>query len=381
MKKKLNVILLGLVSFLNDMSSEIIAPVLPLLITSMGGSGVIVGLVGGLREAVASLLKTVSGFWSDKVKKRKVFVFSGYLTSSVFKLVLVFVTSWQQLLAVVGLERVGKGMRDAPRDAIISESMPKKKGKAFGLHRAFDTSGAILGSILAFLLFWYLGLSFKTIILIAALLAFLSLIPIKFVKEQKFEKNKSFKFNFRQLSLKLKLFFVIAGIFALANFSYMFFVLKAKSAFTGKLAIGIPLLLYVLYNMFYAGFSIPLGVLADKIGKRKVIIAGYLLFALVCLGFAFFNSLWMYILLFALYGLVYAITDANQRAIVSDLSEEKVRATSLGIYHTIIGLMALPSSLIAGWLWNINTVYTFLFASCLSLSASVLFFTLRKRFV
>ncbi len=381
MKKKLNVILLGLVSFLNDMSSEIIAPVLPLLITSMGGSGVIVGLVGGLREAVASLLKTVSGFWSDKVKKRKVFVFSGYLTSSVFKLVLAFVTSWQQLLAVVGLERVGKGMRDAPRDAIISESMPKKKGKAFGLHRAFDTSGAILGSILAFLLFWYLGLSFKTIILIAALLAFLSLIPIKFVKEQKFEKNKSFKFNFRQLSLKLKLFFVIAGIFALANFSYMFFVLKAKSAFTGKLAIGIPLLLYVLYNMFYAGFSIPLGVLADKIGKRKVIIAGYLLFALVCLGFAFFNSLWMYILLFALYGLVYAITDANQRAIVSDLSEEKVRATSLGIYHTIIGLMALPSSLIAGWLWNINTVYTFLFASCLSLSASVLFFTLRKRFV
>lgn len=381
MKKRLNIILLGLVSFLNDMSSEIIAPILPLLLTSFGGSGVVIGLVGGLRDAVASLLKTGSGYLSDKIKKRKVFVFSGYLTSAIFKLVLALTTTWQQVLAVIGFERVGKGLRDAPRDAIISESMPKRKGKAFGLHRMFDSSGAIIGSIIAFILFWFLGLDFKLIILTAATISFLSLVPLKFVKETvNRKKSMGLKFGLKSLTLKLKLFLVIAGVFSLANFSYMFFILKAKDIMSNKLAVAVPLLLYILYNIFYAGFSVPMGILADKFGKRKLIIIGYSLFSVITLGFALFKSIVVYIILFACYGLVYAITDANQRAYVSDLSVKKFRATSLGIYHTVIGLLALPSGLVAGLLWQFNPGYTFLLSSGLSLIAVLMFLFLKKHF-
>ena len=148
----INIILLGIVSFLNDASSEMIMPILPLFITSLGGTALIIGLVGGIRDSISSLLKVVFGYWSDKTGKRKIFVFSGYLTSALFKLLLSFSTIWHHVLIFSGLERVGKGIRTAPRDAIIADSMPKKRGKGFGIHRSLDTAGAILGSVIAFLL-------------------------------------------------------------------------------------------------------------------------------------------------------------------------------------------------------------------------------------
>lgn len=378
----INIILLGIISLLNDMSSEMITPLLPMFLTALGGTGIIIGLVGGLRDSIASLLKVAGGYYSDKFGKRKIFIFSGYFTSSIFKLFLAFSKTWKSVVTFASLERVGKGIRTASIDAIISDSMPKKRGEGFGIHRVFDTTGAILGSILVFILFWMLKLDFKTIILIAAVLAFIAIIPLYFVKEQKRKPLESltFKISLKNMSKKLKLFILVAAIFALADFSYMFFILKAQSLFTGEKAIGITLLLYILFNVVYALFAVPFGILSDKIGRRKVVVSGYLLFGLTTLGFVFFSSLYSLIILFILYGIVYAMTKGNERAIISDLSPKEIRATALGTFHTIIGLITLPASLIAGVLWEINPSFTFIYGSILSLVSAILYFSLRKYF-
>ena len=174
-----NILLLGIVSFLNDLSSEMIRPILPMFITALGGTGLAVGAIGGLMDSISSVLKVFCGFWSDRTGRRKPFVFAGYLLSSVFKLFLALSTIWQHVLIFAGLERVGKGLRTAPRDAILADSMPKEKGRGFGLHRALDTSGAVAGTVAVLLLFWFFGFDFKSIILLAATIGFLlSLIHI-----------------------------------------------------------------------------------------------------------------------------------------------------------------------------------------------------------
>ena len=371
----LNILLLGIISFLNDLSSEIIMPILPMFIASLGGTGIAIGLIGGLRDSVTSLLKVFSGYISDKTGERKILVFTGYLSSSIFKVLLALSQTWRHILVLIGFERIGKGLRDAPRDAIIAESMPHAKGKAFGVHRAFDTTGAILGSILAFILFWFLELRFRTIILISATIAFTSLIPLNFVKETKVKpKDTTLRLSLLGLPQKLKLFLAISALFSFANISYMFFILKAQHTFGGKQAIGIPILLYILFNIFYAGFSIPFGKLSDKIGRKKVLLFGYVLFAVTSLGFAFLNFIPAYILLFATYGIVHAIIDANQRAFVSDLSVAGAQGTSIGAYHTITGLVALPASIIAGMLWEFLPEATFLYSAFASTVAALLLF-------
>ncbi len=377
-----NILLLGIVSFLNDLSSEMIMPILPMFIAALGGGGLIIGLIGGLRDSLSSILKVFAGYWSDKSGKRKIFVSSGYLISALFKLFLAFSKIWQHILVFVSLERIGKGLRTAPRDAIIADSIPpKERGKGFGVHRAMDSSGAVAGSIAVFLLFWFFGFNFKSIILVAAILAFLSLIPLYFVKEGKREpQDINLKIGLKNLPQPLKLFILVSGMFALANFSYMFFILRAQEFFTGKLSIGMPILLYILFNIFYAVFAVPFGRLSDKIGRKKVIVFGYLLFSLTSLGFAFFNSLTAFMVLFALYGMVYAIVDGNQRAYISDLASEELRATALGTFHTTIGLTALPASLIAGFLWQINPSIAFIYGAVISIISVVLFIVFKNYF-
>jgi len=373
--------LLGIVSFLNDMSSEIITPILPLFIASLGGAGIAVGLIGGIRESITSLLKVVSGYISDKTGKRKALVFSGYLSSSFFKLLLALSKTWRHVLVFIGLERIGKGLRDAPRDAIIAESMPTEKGRAFGFHRALDTSGAILGSILAFIFLSVMGLGFRTIILISAAIALTSLIPIILVKEKRAEKKDiSFRVTLFGLPNQLKTFLIISALFAMANFSYMFFILRAQNLFGASYSKGVPILLYILFNCFYAGLSVPFGRLSDKIGRKKVLLYGYYLFTVTALGFALFNSMPAYILLFAMYGAVNAIIDANERAFVSDLSKNHAKGTSLGAYHTIKGLIALPASAIAGILWQFAPEATFFYGATVSTAAAIAFLVSRKRF-
>ena len=391
-----NVLLLGVVSFLNDLSSEMIIPILPIFITALGGAVWIVGLIGGLQDSISSILKVLSGYWSDRLGRRKIFVSSGYLTSAGFKLLLSFSTIWQHILIFTSFERVGKGLRTAPRDAIIADSMPEARGKGFGIHRALDTSGAIAGSVLVLLLllfFWFdleqiayqIGF-YKSIIFIAAIIAFFSLVPLHFVKEGKREPQEiRLQVSLKKLPKQLKLFIAVATLFAVANFTYMFFILKAMDAFMPimpvKESIALAILLYVLFNAFYALLAIPFGTLSDRIGRRKVLIFGYFLFSVTCLGFAFFDSLAAFIVLFPLYGVVYAMIDGNQRAFVSDLSTEEQRATALGSFHTMIGLVALPASVTAGLLWQvISPNATFIYGSVISFSAVILFLIFRDYF-
>lgn len=379
-----NIIFLGITSLLNDFSSEMIMPVLPFFIASLGGTGFIIGIIGGLRDSITSILQVFSGYISDKEGKRKKFVISGYFVSGVFKFLLSLSRTWVHALVFSSSERLGKALRTAPRDAIISQSIPKEKGKGFGIHRALDTLGAVLGSIAALLLFWFLGFSFKTIILLASVFSFFALLPLIFVKEPKFKREKtkeSFFRSIRSLSRDLKIFILVASFFSLSNFSYMFFILKAKNSFSGNMSFAGPILLYITFSIFYAFFSIPFGILSDKIGRGKILFLGYFLFSLVCLGFALFNSFLSLLLLFPLYGITYAILDANQKAFVSDLSKKEERATAIGAFNTSVGIIALPASMIAGFFWDkISFQAPFIFGFLISLSASIIFLVFIKKF-
>jgi len=377
-----NVILLSAVSFLNDLSSEMIMPILPMFLASLGGTGQVIGIVGGLRDSISSILKVLSGYWSDKTGKRKVFVYGGYAISAVFKILLAICRAWPSAMVFSSLERVGKGLRTAARDAIIADSMPTRRGKGFGVHRAIETVGAILGAIVALILYKFLGMDFKAIILIAGLLGFISLVPLYFVKEGQAQPQKvTLKMGMRTLPGPLRLFIAISSIFALGNFGYMFFILRAQEHFEGRLSVAAPILLYVLFNIFYSALAVPLGGVSDRIRREKVIIFGYLVFSLTAAGFVIFNSLAAFTVLFALYGVMYAAVDGNQRAYVSDLATAQLKATALGTFHTTTGLMALPAGLIAGFLWErIGPSATFIYGAVLGLASVLLFITLKGHF-
>ena len=382
-KSFINVILLSIVSFLNDLSSEMIMPILPMFLESLGATGMIVGLTGGLRDSIESILKVFCGYWSDKTGKRKIFVYSGYGVSVVFKLLLGLSRTWHAALAFASAERIGKGLRTAARDAIIAESITNNnRGKGFGIHRGLDTAGAILGSSVSFVLLWFAGMEIRTIIIVAGVVGLFALIPIRFVKEPSVEKhNKSLKISLAILPAPLKLFILVSGIFALGNFSYMFFVMHAQQLFTGKSSIAAPILLYILYNIFYSVFSVPFGSISDRIGRPPVIIFGFALFAAVSFGFAFADSLWLFIILFALYGVVFAAVDGTQRALVSDLAAANLKATALGTFHTVTGLAALPASLIAGFLWQrFSPAATFAFGGTMAIIAVVVFLIFHRYF-
>ncbi len=375
-----NVFLLGLVSLLTDLSSEMVMPILPMYITALGGTAFAVGLTGGLGDSVASALKVFSGYWSDRFGVRKPFVFWGYALSAMAKLSLAFSTVWQHAMIARSVERVGKGVREAPRDAIIADSTGYRvRGKAFGVHRAMDTTGAIGGSLLAFLLYWVFDFQFEWIILACAAVAFVALVPLFRVAEVRREpqKNRGLEVSFKALPGQLRWFVLIAAIFALGNFTYMFFVLRAQDIFgevaSDRDAVGLAILLYALYNVVYAVMSIPAGVLSDRIGRGRILVLGYLLFGLTCMGFAFLDSRASLVVLFVVYGLVHALVVGAERAYACDLAPEDGRGTALGTLHAFVGLVALPAGLIAGTLWDSFGAWaTFAYGGGLGLVAALL---------
>ncbi|MDI6855876.1 MAG: MFS transporter [Candidatus Thermoplasmatota archaeon] len=369
-----NIALLGVVSLLTDVSSELIMPLLPLFLITLGATPLIIGLIEGVSDCTSSILKVFSGYCSDRIGKRKCFVSAGYITSALAKIFLPFSFMWHHVLSIRFFDRIGKGVRTAPRDAMISESaFEERKGKAFGFHRACDTSGAILGSLLAILLFPLI--SYRGIFLIAIIPACSAAILTLLVKE-KIAKSAVKKLNFSSLPKEFKIFIVITALFSLGNFSYAFMLLRAKM-FTES--ITCILLLYLLFNILYTLLAVPSGVLSDKIGRPKVLTLGYGITSLMFLGFAFTNSLNICLLLFLLYGLARAINETVQRTFVADLSSKELRGSAFGIYHIIVGLAALPSSLIAGALWcYVSASAAFIFSSLLTFSALLLFMIMRK---
>ncbi len=293
-----------------------------------------------------------------------------------FKLGLALSVTWPQVAVASSLERVGKGVRTAPRDAIIAESMPLRRGAGFGIHRAMDTTGAILGSLLVLYLFWFRGMDIKALILLASLMAFFSLLPLWWVKEEApSPKGGSLLLGLRELPPRLKGFVLMASLFALGNFSYMFFLLRAQGAFAERMgqrpSAALSLLLYVVFNISYAALAIPAGTLSDRWGKRRTIISGYLLFALLCLAFPLVKTTFGLGGLFLLYGVVYALLEGNQRAYVADLAPQGLQGTALGVYHTLVGLAALPSSVVAGLLWEVRPLYTFLYGAAMAMAAAL----------
>ncbi len=379
------VFLLGIVSLLNDLAAELIMAVLPIFLVGLGSAGWVVGLIGGLEDATKSLLSLVFGSLADRVGRKKPLVFLGYLLPAVFRVALPFSTHWVMALAFRVLDRVGKGMRTAPRDALIADAVTEAtRGANFGFHRAMDTAGALLGSAFAFVFFWWLGLPVPGIILVGGLVSLASLIPLSFVTEVISAPQRKKLFDgLRELPKAFYLNLLGMTVFTLANFSYMFFLLKVNAAYTDKLAVGLPIAMYVLYNFTYTLCALPAGMLSDKIGRRAVLLMGYLLFGMTSLGFAFAQSIEFFVPLFALYGIAYAFIESNQRAFAADLAPPERRGTALGLFHMCIGIGALLGSSIAGVLWGgpgSTHMLTFFYGAALSgLSVALLVITAQRK--
>jgi len=366
-----DIFLLGIISFFADASSETIMPILPFFIAALGGGGIALGAIAGIGDGIASLSKIFSGVMSDKLGRRRVFIASGYSLSAIAKTFFPLSTQWWHLMLLRGIERIGKGIRGAPRDALIGDLYKERRGEAYGIHRALDTAGAIIGSFLAFLLFWLFRVEIKTILIIAAAIAFLAIPPIFFVREIKFSRKK----EALPPSPELKKFTAIATLFSLGNFSYMFLLWRIGGDFSYE-KISYAILVYAFFNIIYATFAPYFGKLSDKVGRKIVITFGYITFTFLCFGFVFitnFSGIPFYALatfLFFAYGLFFALVEGNQKAFVSDLS--KYKGTGQGIFQASTGLATIPANLIAGFLWDLMPELTFIYGSILSLMAAIL---------
>lgn len=383
-----NVLALSLVSLLNDTSSEIIYPLLPtFLFLALGASPFAIGAIEGAAESAASLLKLFSGYISDRFQKRKLLVFSGYALASVTRPLLVFVSSWQQVLFVRLTDRVGKGIRGTPRDALLSLAVPpEKRGLAFGFNRAADHLGAVFGPIIASaLLFFYAVDSqnptieeYKQVFLVASIPVILGLFVIVFlVKDEKVETTETAKINF---SLKgfdgnFKRFLVVIALFTLSNSSDAFLLLRAQQA--GISTATLPLL-WMALHLSKVVSSLVGGNLSDKLGRKKLIFSGWILYALVYAGFAFVESASQAWALFIIYGVYFGLSEGAEKALVADLVPPGKRGTAFGLYNLAFGITVFPASLLIGALWNYFGAPTaFLVSAFISLCAAAVFLTVR----
>ena len=368
-----NAFFTGLTSFFTDTSTKMVYSVMPLFLLSIGASKTTISLIEGIAESTASLLKAISGYWSDKIGKNKPFMIFGYGITALITPLYALVRLPVQVLLLRFVERTGKGLRAAPRDSLISASVSKEEtGKNFGFHKAMDNSGAIIGPLVAFLLLSLFPLNYSNIFLIATIPAILGVITIAiFIKEAKTAKNENqFKFHFNQLPKKFYFFLFIVFIFTLGNSADA--LLLVKTAETGINKSYVPFV-YMIFNTVSVILSVPLGKISDKIGRELFIILGFLIYSIVYFFFGRFNSLNVFLFLFVLYGLYSALVDGTQKSLISDIVSEDVKGTGFGLYHAVLGITLLPASLIAGLLYDhVNSNAPFYFGSLMALIASLL---------
>lgn len=386
-----NVIILGIVSFFTDISSEMIVPIRILFFVLVLRTPLAVaGLIEGIAESTASLLKIVAGRLSDRPSRRWPLILFGYGVANGAKPFLAFVTTWPSALFLVFLDRVGKGVRGSPRDAMMADSTPRQfMGKAFGFHRSMDTLGAAVGPVLTYLILLLSSGDLRAVFLWTAVPGVLSVLAIFLLPREKAAKSdtaaatpmpteaaetkKSIpKRSFRasELGSRFWMFTAISAIFALGNSSDAFIFLRTAELESSVLVVP---LIYFLYNIVYAILATPLGALSDKWGRIPVLLTGYGAFALVYVGWAFATQGWQAWALFALYGVYAAATEGVAKAFVTDLVPKEARGTALGWFNGMIGFAALPANVIGGWLWGVaSSPATFMFGAWMSTIALAL---------
>jgi MFS family permease len=356
-----NVWAVSLTSFFMDISSEMVINILPLFLSNvLGVKTNVIGLIEGIAEATASLLKVFSGWLSDKLRARKWLAVAGYGLSSLAKPFFYVANSWGVVAGVRWADRVGKGVRTAPRDALVADSIDERhRGLAFGLHRAADTGGAVLGLIIALVVVWMAQRSnmvlgratFQTVVLISLIPAFLAVlslaigardVPVKGEREVP-------AVSFRELGRSFAIFMVIVGIFDLGNSSDAFLVLRASERGLNVVQV---LGMLITFNLVYTLLSTPAGSLSDRIGRRKLIIGGWLIYALIYFGLALAGMGWHVWVLYAVYGAYYGLAYGTTKAMVADIVPAELRGTAYGTYNAVLGILDFPASLIAGLLWS-----------------------------
>lgn len=352
-----NVIFLSFISFLNDIASDMIYPLLPVFITSVGGNAKVLGLIEGISETVSSFLKLLSGRFSDKIRKRKLLAFSGYFLSNALRPLYYFANYWHTIFFVRFADRIGKGIRTAPRDALIAESTSSEnRGKAFGFHRALDNLGALIGPLLASLILGYFSQNIRYVFLFSLIPGFLVLILFIFVKEK--EKVETEKIterqivengNFNSLPYNLKLFLLALLIFTLGNSTDAFLILRLKEA--GFNTVHIPLI-WGIFNFIKSIGNYPAGVISDRVGRKKIILAGWVIYALVYLLMGLIKDKYLVLFLFLLYGIYYSLTEGAERAYIADNVLPENRGKAFGYYNFTISITTLPASFLFGYLWD-----------------------------
>lgn len=378
---KLEIFLLGIVSLLTDISSEMVFSVFSIFFTVvLGASAALLGLVEGLADFAASSLDYVSGFVSDRTGKRKSFAILGYGSSTIAKGILIFANSVPVAAFFRVVERFGKSIRGPPRDAWISSIAEESgRGYAFGVHKALDKSGAIIGPLLAYAFFSVFTQtfdSFRLLFIIALIPAAASTLLLFFLKDKpsRPKKRENIFKAYKKLDKRFKRYLIAAAVFSIAYFSFGFLLLKA---YVTGFSLADVILLYALFNVSFVIVSAPIGWLGDKIGRSKIIASSYVLYAVMAAGFIFASTKTEIIALFVLYGIFFAIDEGQTKAYISDLERSK-RGTAIGFYNFMTGLIYLPASAIAGLLWLVNPSYVFTFAAAVSLGALVIFLSLKK---
>jgi len=372
-------IIIGLVSLLSDISGEMIYPILPLFLTeTLHAPATVVGLIEGIAVGASTAIGGLSGWLSDRLGRRKPVAFAGYALTAVTRPVIAAAQVWPVVLAARFVERFGKGIRNAPRDALLAESTPQQhRGRAFGFERAMDSAGAVIGPLVALALVGWMGLGARSIFLISGIPGALAALLILTVRERRNDTPSAAtmtKFSLAGTTPEYKRLLLVTAVFGIANSANAFLILRSQQLGVDR---KWTILAYTLYNLVASLAALPAGVASDRFGRRNVLIIGFLVYAVSYAGFGAANAAWLVWPLFALYGLFPALTEGAGKALAVDTAGTAGRATVIGIYAMVTGVTEIAASYIGGVLWDkVDSRATFYFGAGLALAAVVLSFAL-----